>query len=174
VTSGHLILVLGARLNKDKLSHDFRLRLQRARQLAAENSTRHVWILGGKTGGNTRTEAEAGAEFLNSQGIPSARVSIENGSQHTLENLHRARAAIPSSALRECILVSNRYHLARAAALAAGLGFEPKLCAAEEQLARNPRTFLQLLREAYYLHWYRVGKKWSQWTGHRRSLERIS
>lgn len=174
VRSGRLVLVLGARLNKDRPSRDFRLRLLRARTLATENSARHVWVLGGKTNGNLRTEADVGVEFLATHGIPRVRLFTENSSRHTLENLHRARARLPASVLQDCILVSNRYHLARAAALATGLGLEPRLCAAEEWLTMNARSITLLLRESYYLHWYHVGRRWSQWTGNRRSLARIS
>ena len=72
------------------------------------------------------------------------------------------------------VLVSRRYHLARAQALARGLGLQPVLCAAEERLGRDPWTCWRLVLEAYYLHWYAVGKTWSRWTGNRHSLARIT
>ncbi len=72
------------------------------------------------------------------------------------------------------MLVTSRYHLARSQALARGLNLQPVLCAAEERLRLNPLTLWRLGLEAWYLHWYEVGKTWSRWTGNRHSLARIT
>jgi hypothetical protein len=71
-------------------------------------------------------------------------------------------------------LITSRYHLARTEALARGLRLQPALCAAEDHWRDGLVPALRLLREGYLLHWYRVGKAWSEWTGNSRSLAKIS
>ncbi|MBE2293505.1 MAG: YdcF family protein, partial [Phycisphaerales bacterium] len=107
-------------------------------------------------------------------GIPDSHLMIEDQSLNTLDNLRHARRMLPDLREQPFILVSSRYHLARGQALALGLGLKPVLCAAEEYLRCNLWTLWRLILEAYYLHWYAVGKSWSRWTGNRHSLARIS
>ena len=64
--------------------------------------------------------------------------------------------------------------LARSQALARGLDLRPVPCAAEERLRHNLMTLWRLAMEAYYLHWYVVGKTWTRWTSNRHSLARIT
>ena len=132
-----------------------------------------ILLLGGVTGNNRSSEAEMGLRYLLDKGINPDRLLLEDRSRHPLENLRNARAFIASHPGSVAIL-SNRFHLARCSALASGLGMEHELCAAEEELRLSLPLAGRLLLEAFYLHWYETGKRWSRWTRDRRSLERIS
>ncbi|MBL8258877.1 MAG: YdcF family protein [Candidatus Competibacteraceae bacterium] len=170
---GEWIVVLGARLIGDAVGPGYARRLRRAAALYRADPRRRVLLVGGPTGGAI-SEAECGREFLRASGIPAPALFVEDQSLNTLDNLRHARRLRAELRDRPFVLVTSRHHLARSEALARGLALHPRLCAAEDRLDLNPLTVWRLGREAYYLHWYRVGKAWSRWTGNRRNLTRIS
>ena len=169
-----LIVVLGSRLRNDEISQDYAKRLRKARELYEQDCSRRILVLGGKTGNSRRSEAEQGQRFLSAQGVPEYSILIEDTSLHTLENLRHARAILNDPHTSPFVMITSRYHLARSQSLAVGLNLRPVLCAAEERLCCDLLTVLRLAREAYYLHWYVVGKAWSQWTGNKKSLGKIT
>ena len=172
--SNAALIVLGMRLQDDRITADYRTRLQRACSLHAENGSMRIFVLGGPSGNGTVSEAERGREFLLSKGVPAVKIIMEQSSRDTLENLRHARAMLDRRDQGTCVLITSRYHLARANCIAAGLGLRPVLCAAEDRFELTPRILWRLLMEAYYLHWYRVGVAWSKLTGWRAALDRVS
>ena len=167
-------LVLGFRLYGQDVSPEFAGRLLRAGALYQRGHIRRILVLGGRTDrAGPLSEAEQGRRFLIGLGLPAEAVLVEEDSVHTLENLRNARAKLGSGST-PVILVTSRYHLARSLAMAAGFGLKPVPCPAEDRLAHTPDTLLRLIREAFFLHWYRVGRTWSRWTGNASSLARIS
>lgn len=170
---GDWVVVLGARLLQDRVAPGYARRLQRAAALYRADSRCRILLVGGHTGGSG-SEAERGREFLRGLGIPESALFIEDQSLNTLDNLRHARQLFPEIRERPFVLVTSRYHLARSEVLARGLELRPVLCAAEERLRHGPLLFWRLGLEAYYLHWYAVGKAWSRWTGNRHSLARIT
>jgi uncharacterized SAM-binding protein YcdF (DUF218 family) len=168
------VLVFGKRLEHGQPDADYCLRLRRAHALLAEDPSRVLVLLGGATGAD-RSEAEAGLRALCDWGLPdAAKVVLEDASQDTLQNLRHARGLLGEEATRPVLLLSNRYHLARCARLAAQLGFDYRLCAAEARLAPTPRVLLRLAVEAAYLCWLDIGTRWARLIGHRRMLARVS
>lgn len=170
---GDWIVVLGARLLRDRVAPGYARRLQRAAALYRADPRRRILLVGGHTGGSV-SEAERGRGFLRGLGIPESDLFIEDQSLNTLDNLRHARQLFPQIRERPFVLVTSRYHLARSEVLARGLALRPVLCAAEERLHHGLLLFWRLGLEAYYLHWYAVGKTWSRWTGNRHSLARIT
>ncbi|MBK8175210.1 MAG: YdcF family protein [Rhodospirillales bacterium] len=169
-----LLVVLGMRLQDNAVTAGYAQRLRRAAELFRVSGDATILILGGRTGGASISEAEQGRLFLIADGIPAARICIEDRSTHTLENLHYARALLEKRGDFPLALITSRDHLARSKALALGLNLRPVLCAAEECWSGGFVSAMQLIREGYFLHWYKIGKIWSQWTNNRRSLARIS
>jgi uncharacterized SAM-binding protein YcdF (DUF218 family) len=170
---GGWVVVLGLRLRGDRITLDYARRLQRAAILYEANPRRRLLLVGGRTG-SAFSEAERGRQFLLECGVPADHLVIEDQSLNTLDNLRQARRLLTDGGQDSWVLVTQRYHLARALVLARGLGLQPRLCAAEERLRHDPRTLWRLVLEAYYLHWYDVGRIWSRWTRNRRSLARIT
>lgn len=167
------VVVLGLRLRGDRIAPDYACRLERAAILYKTNPRRRLLLVGGRTG-SAFSEAERGRQFLLECGVPADHLVIEDQSLNTLDNLRQARRFLEGSARQTWLLVTQRYHLARARALARGLGLQPRLCAAEERFLIDPQTLWRLVLEAYYLHWYDVGRTWSRWTRNRGSLARIT
>lgn len=173
-TAAGCYLVLGMRLRHGQVAADYAARLQRALVLYRRDPHARIVVLGGETGNGAVSEAVAGRAFLLERGVPAAAILVEDASRHTLENLRHARDILRELCIAPVALITSRYHLARAYALARGLGIQHALCAAEERLVLDRRTLLRLLREAYYLHWYVVGRAWSVATANKKMLGRIA
>lgn len=170
-----LTLVPGLRLEASQVTPVYAARLDRAQSLLLAGHTRTLMLLGGVTGGSLQSEASCGRDYLTQRGLSSDVLLLEDGSRHTLENLRHARAQMNEVTRNAaCILVTSRSHLARCLDLAQGLGMRVVPCAAEAHFRLTPKLGFQLVREAYLLHWYHVGRLWSRWTRNAVSLERIS
>ncbi len=160
-------LVLGMRLQNSSIAPDYASRLTRAIVLQRQNPKGNILVLGGATGGSEISEAQAGKEYLIDAGVPRTCIHTDDTSRHTLENLREARALLGTALNSQIVLITNRTHLARCHAISVDLGMPHYLCAAEDELIMGLRTSMRMLREAYYLHWYYVGKSLSAWTATR-------
>lgn len=169
-----MIVVLGSRLSAGSPTQTYRERLERAAALFRRNPHSRILILGGQTDDSGISEAHAGRTFLRELGVSEASILVEDSSRHTLENLRNARILLEKLNCSTVVLITSRHHLTRAGIFASGLGIAHILCAAEDKLPTRFLTFLHLLREAYYLHWYHTGRIWSTLTKNKKMLNRIT
>lgn len=165
------LLVLGVRLQGCRPVADFRLRLERAYSLLSQGRADEIFVLGGQTSPECGTEAACGRDYLLQRGVMAEHIRLEDHSRHTLENLRNIREMLDG---RHAVIITNRYHLARSAAMAQGLNMPFELCAAEERLSLDVATLFKLLREAFFLHWYYSGALWARLVRDHASLARIS
>ncbi|VAX15187.1 hypothetical protein MNBD_NITROSPINAE04-289 [hydrothermal vent metagenome] len=169
----HVLVTLGKRLDDGGISHDYKLRLDRALSLYSNSADSRILIVGGRRGKNEMTEAEAGRDYLVSKNVSVDNILLEDKSRHTLENLQEARKIIASESAEPPALISNRYHLARCGIMANGLGIKHVLCPAEEKLTLDTKAVLDIVVEAFYTHWYIVGMVFSTATKNKKMLSRI-
>ena len=173
---GDAVLVLGRSLDGDQPGAVFRARLDHGLALWQAGLARHLIVAGGLTGSAVRSEAVVGKEYLEARGAPASAVLAEDRSRHTLENLFFVREELRERGWRRLLVVSDPLHLARAAALARGLGMEIATCPA---IAAPPRRggfgwWARALREATMLHWYHVGVAYSRIIGSEELLSRVT
>lgn len=171
------VLVAGMQLEEGQPPPGYRLRLLRALRLLRRNPQARVLLLGGQTSAQGPSEAAAGAGFLRARGVAAARIRIEDRSTHTLENLRHARDLLheeetTGGEAAPVVLVTSRYHLARAMAIAHGLGMSLQPCPAEPGLAATRGAVLW--REAWLLHWYHTGHAFARLFRRQGMLERIT
>ncbi|WP_024326005.1 YdcF family protein [Thioalkalivibrio sp. AKL19] len=175
--SGDCILVLGQQLEAGAPGPGYRLRLLRAVRLARRNPAARILVLGGQTSAGAPSEAAAGAAFLQRHGVAAARIRTEDASRHTLENLRNARDLLtetpetPEASDAPMVLVTSRFHLARAVAMARGMGLQVCPCPAEPG---STVSAARLARECWMLHWYHTGRTLARLIRHRGMLERIT
>jgi len=171
-----LILVLGRRLEGDRPTPVFEARLAHAADLWRRGLAPRILVAGGPTGRASRSEAEAGRAWLLAEGVPAGALLVEDQSQHTLENLFHVRATLRAEGWRDLILVSDGLHLARAGALAEGLGLGFRRSPApDDPLPRGSLAwYRRAVMEAFLLHWYHTGLAYSRLIGSRRQLERVT
>ena len=167
-----MVCVLGKKLLNNKPDDEYILRLERARIILENDSGAEIMLLGGQTGMALVSEAYAGKEYLLNKNIEASRIHLEEKSRNTLENFSNAINLL-NNKNKEIIVISNRYHLARASQLASGLGLCVEVCAAEERLNINSATIVKLLVEALHVHWYNVGRHYAHITKNNRIIERV-
>ena len=167
-----LVCVLGKKLVNDKPDDEYHLRLDRVSNILKSDEESQTILLGGKTGDAKISEAFAGKEYIENKGIHSSRINLEEASVNTLENFKNAMILI-SQTEKDIVVVTNRYHLARAKKMAEGFGLEIMLCAAEEKFDFTPSSLAQLIIEALQVHWYVCGHYYAHITNNKRIIDRI-
>ncbi|HET6330961.1 MAG TPA: YdcF family protein [Holophagaceae bacterium] len=170
------ILVLGRKLESDRPSPVFVARLAYAQSLWRAGLAPRILVAGGLTGRASLSEAEAGRAWLMDHGVPPEAVLTEDQSQHTLENLFLARQTLRAEGWATLLLVSDPLHMARAMALAQGLGLatRPAPALACPPKKGGPGWWKRAVFEAFFLHWYRTGLLYSRLLGSKRQLERVT
>jgi uncharacterized SAM-binding protein YcdF (DUF218 family) len=172
---GRHVLLFGKHAPRGRLDPDFRMRIERAAVLWRERPPETMLLLGGGADGMA-TEAEIARDALLAMGVPAdAPLVIEDRSRDTLQNLRNARALLAGAdATPQVTLLSSRYHLARCALFAEGLGLQWELCAAEPSLPWRPAMVWRFAAEAAYVCWVDVGTRWARLIRHRRMLAKVS
>jgi uncharacterized SAM-binding protein YcdF (DUF218 family) len=166
-------VVLGAPLSGAEPGPAFRARLDRAAALATAHPGLCVAVLGGVSRRGAQAEAAVGLAHLAAAGLDPDRLLAEPRSRHTLENLSELRRARPEASVA-LLLVTSRSHLARAMAMAEGLGLNATPVAAETLPPPVWQALPRFLVEGFLLHWYLVGRGFARLTANRRMLSRIS
>ena len=116
------IVVLGARVNGRTPSGALRNRIQAAADYLAANPATRAVLSGGQGAGEEISEAQCMYDRLVTAGVDPARLTLEDRSTDTSENLRFSRPHIPEGA--SVGLVTNNFHIFRALALARGLGWQ--------------------------------------------------
>ena len=170
---GQHIVILGKRLQNNVPDTDYRLRLERALELFEDDHRRQFYLLGGKTGNADISESKAGELYLQNKGLKAEHIQLEQSSRNTLENMKQLQThtQIPGNHI---VLITNRYHLARATTMAKQFGYKLEACAAERMETKGIIPFLYYLYEAVSLHWYLTGLTYAKITRNPSMLARIS
>jgi len=118
------IIVLGAQVKEDgTLSVQLQWRLDKALEVYRAHPQRIV-VCGAQGKKEPVTEARAMYDYLVENGVPAEEIVMEDTSFNTRQNLNNARALLPEGCER-VLIVTSRYHLPRAMALAKDAGFDP-------------------------------------------------
>lgn len=170
----HAWMVFGKQLQHNLPDSDFEVRLQALLRLSQPPALPHaIFLLGGKTGHNTLSEAQAAADYLlTCRPELQPLLVLEEASRNTLENLKQARDYLPERTL-PVALISNRYHLHRCVLMAKGLGLNALPIAAEPHWHATPAVLLKTAVEGFFVHWYHTGAFISQRLNHPRMLNKI-
>ena len=172
-SDSHTLLVLGERLKNNAPDVNYIARLERAYSVYSTNKISQIFIVGGITGDATISESACGKNYLLDKGIAESILTIEDKSLHTLENIRNVREMLPVFNAEKVCIITNRFHLARAGTLAAGLGVNYDLCAAEEKFENSALQWLVIFREAFFIHWYLTAKYWAILINDKATLKRI-
>lgn len=115
-------VVLGAAAWGVRPSPVFRERINHGIALYQSGQVDKLVFTGGTPKPGFMTEAEVARRFALKQGVPPADILLETTSKDTYENLRNTQALMRRHGLRKVLVVSDPYHMARAAAMAADLG----------------------------------------------------
>lgn len=167
------LLVLGERLQNNSPGINYIARLQRANKIYNTEKIKQIFIVGGITGEASISESACGKNFLVNQNIPESVITIEDKSRHTLENLRNVRDMLPADSTDKICIITSRFHLARTAVLASGLGIDNNVCAAEDKFKNSLMQWILIIREAFFIHWYYTAKYWAILINNKATLRRI-
>ena len=151
-----VILVLGAAQYNGDPSPVFEGRLRHAELLYDEGRADTILVLGGGAPGDSSTEAEAGRDWLVSDGVPSESVVASPVGTTTLESLRAAATWMGDRELDSAFLVSDPWHNLRMKRMASDLGIEAYASATWQSAARTEGTrFGGYVRETLAYLYYR-------------------
>ncbi|WP_102274920.1 YdcF family protein [Cytobacillus massiliigabonensis] len=109
------LIVLGAKVNGEEMSLSLQNRAKTALSYLEDNPNTVVIVTGGKGNGEDITEAEALRRFFADHNINEKRILLEDRSTSTYENLKYTKELYD---IDEAVIVSNDFHLFRAATFA--------------------------------------------------------
>lgn len=124
VTPTDAIVVLGASQYWGKPSPVLANRLDYAAQLYHDGIAPVIVTVGGSVPGDKTTEGQAGAEYLNQQGVPLSSIVAIGKGRDTIGSLEAVAFTAAGSEWESITLVSDRAHLARSLAITDALGLE--------------------------------------------------
>ena len=113
-----VILILGCRLYGAEISPFLKARLDEGARLYHQNFAKKIIVSGGKGNDEQVSEAQAMQDYLIKTGIPQKDILIEKQSTSTQENLLFSHKIMQKYHLNTAIVVSNKFHLRRAASFA--------------------------------------------------------
>jgi uncharacterized SAM-binding protein YcdF (DUF218 family) len=152
-----VILVLGAAQYGGEPSPIFRGRLDHSALLFEKGFADRIMVLGSRQRGDQFTEAEAGANYLLGQGVPSEALHTSPEGSTTFESLRGAAREMRDLGWDSAFLVSDPWHNLRIRRMARDLGIEGYVSATWHSAARSQSTRLQgYARETFAYLYYRV------------------
>ncbi len=157
VDHADVILVLGAAQYGGDPSPIFRGRLDHGALLFEQGFAERIMVLGAAQAGDEFTEAEAGARYLLTQGIPQEAVHTSPEGNTTFESLRGAAERMRELELASAFLVSDPWHNLRIRRMSRDLGIDGFVSATWHSAARSQSTRLQgYARETFAYLYYRV------------------
>ena len=122
VMDSDVIIVLGAQVKEDG-TPSVALERRLTAALHSYQADRQLIIVCGAQGANEpRPEGDVMRDWLLSRGVLDEDVVAETGSFNTRENLTNAKAIMQERGLREALIVTSDYHVARALSLCKQVG----------------------------------------------------
>lgn len=112
---GSTVIVLGARVYKDRVSLTMANRLDAAFEYLQKNPDSRCIVSGGQGKNETVTEASMMYRYLVAKGVDESRIFLEDASTDTQENLAFSKAIIEENGLNPVVgLATDGYHEYRA------------------------------------------------------------
>jgi uncharacterized SAM-binding protein YcdF (DUF218 family) len=151
------IVVLGAAQYDGEPSPVFAGRLDHAALLFSQERADRVLVLGGSQPGDRFSEAEAGAGYLETHGVPEGSIVEVPTGHTTFESLRAAARVMREDGLDSAFLVSDPWHNARVERMADDLGIDGHASATWHSAAVSKETRLEgYVRETFAYLYYRV------------------
>lgn len=152
-----IIIVLGAAQYGGTPSPVFRGRLDHALLLFEQGRADRVMVVGGKAPGDPTTEAQAGRDYLVSNGVPAGSAVAEPVGRSTYESLLGAVRYMREHGMVSAFLVSDPWHNARISRMASDLGIQGYASATWTSAATSEDTrFSGYARETLAYLYYRI------------------
>lgn len=155
------VIVLGAAAWDKRPSPVFRERINHAITLYKTQQAGKLIFTGGTPKPGFMSEAEVGRRYAIQQGVPKTDILYENRSRDTYQNLVNAKQVANNNNINSVIIVSDPYHMARAAVMAHDLDLAAQTSPTPTSRYGATQSKIRfLLQESYLLTMYR----WLEWS----------
>lgn len=134
------VVVLGYALENNTITDTLQMRLDKAVDYAKKNSDSHLVLCGGITGNNKISEAEVMYNYLLGKGVDSSRMTLENKSTDTIENIKNCKQYVDENS--KIVVLSSNYHVYRASKICEKAGLEVHTLGSNAPLLLLPNQFL--------------------------------
>lgn len=152
------IVVFGAAEYSGRPSPIYRARLDHAYKLFRQGLAPVVITTGGSGRDPTYTEGGVGRDYLRSLGIPDRDLIAETLSSNTGQSAQRVAVILKTNGLRNCLAVSDAYHLFRVKRMLEGEGVTVYAAPRPDSLPQSfGERFFLVAREAVSYMLWRVG-----------------
>jgi uncharacterized SAM-binding protein YcdF (DUF218 family) len=141
------IMVMGAAQYNGVPSPDLEARLDEALLLFRKGDSKLIVVTGGKEKGDHFTEAQAGARYLASMGVPAADI-LEAGGDNTYENVADALPELLTRHARTVLVTTDPFHEDRSMAISSSMGLKPSPTPTRTSPIRGWSTVPYFLKEA--------------------------
>ncbi len=141
------IVVMGAAQYDGVPSPDLRARLNEALLLFHQGKANVVAVTGSKEKGDQFTEAEAGARYLETKGVPSTAI-VEAGGDDTWQSLSDLAPMLKAHGDTQILMVTDPFHEDRSMAIASQLGLAPSPTPTQTSPITGWATVPYFLKEA--------------------------
>lgn len=131
-------IVLGAAVWGEKPSPSLKERLNQALILYQEGYVPYLLVSGGLGEGKKVTEAAVMRDYLVEHGVPADKILLESQSTSTYENLLYSQQVMEAHHMRDALVISHDYHLARAVVMADALGISVSPVGARSKVLFGP------------------------------------
>ena len=119
------IIVLGAKINGNKISENLKLRLDKAIDYYNKNNDINIIVSGGRTKNADITESLAMKNYLVYKGINSSNIIEENKAKNTFENIIYSKKILDDIKNKgKVLIVTSDFHLFRGRIIASILGID--------------------------------------------------
>lgn len=134
-----------------------RSRVERAVRLWQEGKVKKLFFTGGRVK-NPHIESEIMKEYAVSLGVPGEQIITETKSVSTYHNMMQSKHVMEEAGLKNCVVVTNDWHLRKANHYAKKFGLDYVMCAADEPVNATPMKTLWRyisINLHMYLNFYR-------------------
>ncbi len=154
-------VVLGAKTHGHEMSNALRARVDEAIALYQSGQVQHLIFTGGfrdKDPLREPSESSLARTYALRQGVSNQAIQIEEVSIDTYSNIEQAKLIIEREGFVEALLVSDRWHLARAQTIAQDLGLSVIPAPVMHSAFQSYRSKIDfVLREWLKIWAYRLG-----------------
>jgi uncharacterized SAM-binding protein YcdF (DUF218 family) len=141
------ILVMGAAQYNCRPSPDLQARLDQALTLYRQGYAHLVMVTGNKKRGDRCTEAESGAMYLESKGVPAGDI-LEAGGDTTYGNIEQAVPVLAKHGVKVVLVTTDPFHEDRSMAIASTLSLSPSATPTQSSPITGWSTVPYFLKEA--------------------------
>jgi uncharacterized SAM-binding protein YcdF (DUF218 family) len=121
-TSADAAIILGAAIERDQPSPEFREKINHGIELLNTGKVRRLILTGGRPNRGEYAESNVAKKYATENGVPEDKIVTEAKSHTTYQNLYYARELAREDNLNSFIIVSSPFHIRRAMRIADDLG----------------------------------------------------